>query len=300
MNSENHKQRSWKTTDNSPWWIRGTPNGEPNGDYSANCYMNLGNAPINRTAEMTGFNDHACNYHSKSYYCQASDVPLTPKHGSPEGCICKQVTLTGKYSAGSLIKCTGCLRVSKSTEKNSCPVGTKLFSPRNRADWKTVIASAAPLRSPAWIIDVTQAQNGCQGCTKHAMNSNTPAVATWMTAHHTPWYLRSTPYSEPNGDYKANCYLDLKSAASEDSVTFNDHSCKANSDAYYCQPVKEKKKPVVEEEEEEEPSAPQPSDAPAPAPAVAMPQKDRSGRKGKGKKDDNNNDNENENENDDE
>jgi len=230
--------------------------------------LNVGSAPVNRSAEITGTNGQNCNYHSKSYYCQPSDIPLKPKAGSPEACSCKQITLTGKYSAGALIKCTNCLEVSKSTQTNSCPLGTKIFSPRTREDWRTFIASATPLRSPDWIIDVTQAQDGCPGCSKHAMNSHTPALATWMTSDRSPWFLRSSPYAEPTGDYKANCYLKLLSADSEDSVTFNDRDCKHSSNAYYCQPVKAIPKPQPEEEEPEESEAPAPA-AYAPAPALA-------------------------------
>lgn len=297
MNSHNKAQHSWRTSDHSPWWLRGTPDfQEPNGDYEANCYLNLGKAPINRSAEITGTNDHNCNYHSKSYFCQAADVPLKPKKGSPEGCACKLVTLSGKYSAGALIKCTGCLKVSKSTQRNSCPLGTKIFSPRSREDWRTFIDSAAPLYSPNWIIDVTQSQDGCTGCTKHPMNSHSPALATWMTSDGTPWYLRGSAYSEPNGDYKANCYLNLKSAVSEDSVTFNDGNCKYSANAYYCQPAKEKEKPEPEEPESEEAPAPQPpSNEPAPAPAAPQVRKGKGGKGGK-KAEDNNNNNDNDNE----
>jgi len=293
MNSQNPAQHSWRTTDHSPWWLRGTPdNKEPNGDYSANCYMNVGDEPADRSGEINGTNDHNCEYHSKSYYCQASDLPLTPKSGSPEGCMCKSVTLNGKYSAGALLKCTGCLRVSKSTQRNSCPAGTKIFSPRSREDWRTFIASAGPLRSPNWIIDITQAQNGCGGCTKNAMHSGVPAQATWMTSDNSPWYLRASRYSEPNGDYNANCYLNLKSAASEDSVTFNDGHCKYSSDAYYCQPADIKAEPEPEEPTEEVPPAPAPA-APPPAAIKNMTKKGKHGKGGKAGDKDNNNNNDN-------
>jgi len=90
------------------------------------------------------------------------------------------------------------------------------------------------------------------------MNSRSPSQATWRTADNTPWFLRSSKFAEPNGDYKANCYLNIQSAVSEDSITFNDWNCNINSNAYYCQPAKQKKKVV-----EEEPPAPSP---PAPPP----------------------------------
>jgi hypothetical protein len=54
------------------------------------------------------------------------------------------VTLAGKYSAGKVVKCEQCLTVYKAGQKNSCPKGMKIFSPRTRADWKTFLASAGP------------------------------------------------------------------------------------------------------------------------------------------------------------
>jgi len=252
MNSHDPAQRSWKTQDKTPWWLDGMRHvNQPSANYQANCFLDLkyhmGEAGVTKS-----FKSDACNYHAKSYYCQPEQRSMKPKSGSPNGCVCKEVALNGRYSAGTLLKCVGCLRVSKSMEKNSCPIGTKIFSPASREDWKTILASATPLRSPHWIIDVTQPQNGCGGCTRNAMNSRNPAQATWRTTDHSPWFLRSTKFSEPNGDYKANCYLNLDTPSNENSVTFNDHGCKVNSNSYYCQPAKIKKKPLPPPPEPEE------------------------------------------------
>lgn len=229
----------WHTSDGSPWWLRSNTFKEPNGNYHANCYMAVFK-PWN--ANSLRFDDDGCKFHSKSYYCQLKQISTTPKKGSPASCQCEKLALTGTYSAGALIKCEGCWRVSKSTQKNSCPVGTKLFSPVSNKDWKTVLASAKPLRSPNWIIDITRPQNGCGGCTKYPMNSHQPAQGTWRTSDGSAWWLRSTRYSEPSGDYYANCYMDLwKIPANENSVVFNDHRCKYHSNAYYCQPVKRRR-----------------------------------------------------------
>jgi len=49
-------------------------------------------------------------------------------------------------------------------------------------------------------------------------------------------------YSEPNGDYKANCYLDLwRTPTSADTIQFNDGRCSYHARSYFCQP---KRKPV--------------------------------------------------------
>merc|ERR550537_251651 len=108
-----------------------------------------------------------------------------------------------------LVKCVQCKTVYRSTQKNSCPIGTKIFSPRSREDWRTFIKSAKPLRAPHWIVDVTKPSNGCGGCTRHAMNSGVSNQAMWRTSDRSNWWLRKSRYNEPNGDYHANCFLDL-------------------------------------------------------------------------------------------
>jgi hypothetical protein len=246
MNSKTKPQSTWKTQDGSPWWLRSSRYNEPNGDYQANCYLDLWHVPKN--ADSVTFNDWNCKYHSKSYYCQAKKASMNPKAGSPSGCVCKKVEMASgsTYSPGMLLRCSNCLKVSKSNEKNSCPAGTKLFAPRSRDDWKAFIRSATPLRAPYWIIDVTRPQNGCGGCTRHPMNIGQPPQATWKTADNAAWWLRSSRYNEPNGDYKANCYMDLwHSPANENSITFNDWNCKYYATSYYCQTVKARKKKVV-------------------------------------------------------
>jgi len=197
---------------------------------------------LNGDEKNITFSYDGCKHNAKSYYCQLKEQSIKPKTGSPEACACKPVVLTGPYSAGSLLKCTNCLDVSKSMQKNSCPIGTKIFSPATSRDWKTFLASAKPLRSPHWIIDVTRPQNGCGGCKNGVMNSKVASQATWRTADSSAWWLRNSKYSEPNGDYKANCYMDLwKTPFSESNIMFNDGNCNYHSDAYYCQPVKKQK-----------------------------------------------------------
>jgi len=236
MNMKVKKQKSWKTTDGSAWWLRSTRYSEPNGDYHANCFLDLWHAPKNENSVT--FNDGSCAYHSKSYYCQPVILSTTPKKGSPTSCKCVKVGITGAYSPGALLRCTQCLDVRRSKEKNSCPKGTKIFSPRTRQDWGVVLESAKPLRSPHWIIDITRPRGGCGGCTRHAMHSRVASQATWKTSDGSAWWLRSTKYSEPNGDYTANCFLDLwRTPPNPDSVTFNDGRCNYHSNSYYCQPI---------------------------------------------------------------
>jgi len=236
MNSKNKNQKTWRTSDGSPWWLRSTVFSEPNGDYSANCFMDLWHGkPRNENA--ISFNDGNCKYHSKSYYCQPLNLRLKPSKGSPKTCRCSKIDLAGTYTAGVLVKCEQCTTVYRSSQKNSCPKGMKIFSPQSRQDWKTFLDSAGPLRSPHWIIDITRPQNGCGGCKKYAMKSTTPQQATWKTSDGSPWWLRSSVYNEPNGDYHGNCFLNLHAnPASADTLHFNDKNCAYHSRSYFCQP----------------------------------------------------------------
>jgi len=87
------------------------------------------------------------------------------------------------------------------------------------------------------------------------MNFDNPAQKTWRTSDGTPWWLRSTTYNEPNGDYNANCYLDLwHNPPNENSITWNDGRCNYHANSYYCQLAKRK--------------APVPAPAPPPAPVA--------------------------------
>jgi hypothetical protein len=255
MNIGNANQKTWRTSDGSPWWLRSTRYKEPNGDYRANCYLDLWRTP--KDPNQITFNDGSCNYRSKSYYCERQKVNTKPAPGSPKSCKCERVELAGKYSTNLLVKCEQCLTVYKSSQKNSCPTGMKIFSPANKQDWKTFIKSAKPLRAPHWIIDVTRPANGCGGCTRYPMKSTQGQQATWRTSDLSSWWLRDTRYNEPNGDYHANCFLDLwRTPANENNVQFNDGSCSYRSKSYYCQPKKSKaaaKAAKVEKKAEEKP-----------------------------------------------
>merc|ERR1719409_1548846 len=171
MNSGNENQDSWVTSDGTDWWLRAEVYHEPRDNYHANCYLDIGRTPFTSEDEVSFVADK-CNNHASSYYCQLDSVDVQPKEGSPTGCTCHRVALTGKYSAETLIRCSSCLDVSKSTQKNSCPSGTKIFSPASREDWKTFLESAGSLRSPNFIFDVTKPTNGCHNCDQYAMNSD--------------------------------------------------------------------------------------------------------------------------------
>ena len=159
--------------------------------------------------------------------------------GSPEDCQVTDVAVSG-YSAGKVTKVTNGLEVKKSTEKNSCPSGWKIWSPRNKDDWTLVYNALGKdfgkyPQNPNLIVDVTS-QEGCGGCSDYAMNSGVSEQSSWKTSDGSAWWLRDSKYKEPSGNYHADCYLAILQVDPND-VKFDDRKCKASSTDYFCQPV---------------------------------------------------------------
>jgi hypothetical protein len=145
------------------------------------------------------------------------------------------------YSAGDVVRVTNGIDAYKSTQKNSCPAGYKLWAPPTKADW-TIVYNALGKnlhnypRVPHLIIDVTNPENKCGGCTKYAMKSGVPQQSSWKTTDGNLWWMRDSRYNEPNGNYNANCYLYIYDVNPE-NVRFDDGSCAYHSRDYLCQPV---------------------------------------------------------------
>ena len=160
--------------------------------------------------------------------------------GSPSNCQVTTVPVSG-YSAGNVVRVTNGLRVYRSTEKNSCPSGWKIWSPRNKNDWTLVYNAlgknfADYPNNPQLIVDVTRNQNGCPGCKNYAMNSGVIEQVLWQTSDGSAWWLRNSRYNEPSGDYHANCYLEVQNA-DPNNVQFRDSLCNYGSSDYLCQIV---------------------------------------------------------------
>merc|ERR1712051_712969 len=246
MKSGVKQQNMWKTSDGSKWWLRDTKYNEPNGDYHANCYLHVSNANPNDVR----FNDQDCKIMSTAYLCQpkAKTPPKPPamkcNKGSAKNCVVKAVNVKG-YSAGKLVRVQNGLKVSKSTQKNSCPAGYKIWSPRSKQDWTKVYDAMGKTiskypRKPYLLVDVTSKKDGCGGCNEYAMKFGVKQQKMWKTIDGSKWWLRDTKYNEPNGDYKANCYLHVSNVNPND-VRFNDANCKPVSSEYLCQPKLKKK-----------------------------------------------------------
>ena len=146
-------------------------------------------------------------------------------------CTGSVVTGTSGYSAGELVHIRNGIKVSRSTDKNSCPAGYKIWSPRNKNDWQIVWNALGKSKSNYpnnTIIDVTHPyDNFCPGCKNKPMKSTDANIIRdklWRTSDGTDWWLRDTKFSEPSGDYSANCYITITNPA-PDNLQFNDYDC---------------------------------------------------------------------------
>merc|ERR1712032_438412 len=160
--------------------------------------------------------------------------------GSPSNCKLQHVKAPG-YSAGTVFKVTGGRRIRRSTDKDSCPAGFKLWSPRNKNDW-TIIFNAMGKniknypRKPHLLIDITKSSNGNNAAGRnYVMKSSVAQQKPWKTKDDSAWWLRDAKYNEPNGDYHANCYLHIYDV-NPNNVRFNDGNCNYYSTEYMCQP----------------------------------------------------------------
>jgi len=164
--------------------------------------------------------------------------------GSASNCKVTDLKVKG-YSAGKLVSVMNGKRVRKVTEKDSCPKGFKIWSPRNKNDW-TLVYNAMKKninnypKKPHNIVDVTRPANSCGGCTKYAMKSTTAQQGSWTTRDGSAWWLRDARYNEPNGNYHANCYLHIYDV-NPNNVRFDDNNCNFYSSNYLCQPMQKAK-----------------------------------------------------------
>jgi len=117
------------------------------------------------------------------------------------------------------------------TDNNSCPPGTDVFVPRTQAHWTALKAKYG--RDYMHVAGVYGVENGCGTCDKHAMNSGTNAGHHWKAVDGGKWWLRDNSYSEPSGDYTANCWLFIFDHA-PDNVRFNDDMCHYCFKQYLC------------------------------------------------------------------
>ena len=117
------------------------------------------------------------------------------------------------------------------TDNNSCKnLGMDIVYPRTQAHWESMIARFATSYFP--FIPGVYKTGGGGNYTGCSMNSN--GCNDWRVGDGGQWWLRSSTYSEPNGDYTANCWLGTRSVSDPSNITYNDGNCNYGGSSYIC------------------------------------------------------------------
>ena len=123
------------------------------------------------------------------------------------------------------------LTTSSYTDNNTCKtLGMDIVFPRRQSHWNSML-SRFDSSYFATIPGVYKTSDGGNytGC---AMNSS--GCGDWRVGDGGSWWLRSSTYTEPNGDYTAYCWLETRSVASSSDITFNDGYCSTSTSKYVC------------------------------------------------------------------
>ena len=240
-----------------PWFMRSTTYSEPNGDYTAYCWLDLWGWDDSVGWE---FNDENCNACSDYYLCSSNGADPAPTYAptiSPAPSLTFSPTSPGICSAegtttyeGNLVNCilvdgqlydifpiSNGITTCGANDANSCPDGTDIWVPRSLEHATAVWDEYGD--SYIHFVGIYRPASGCGSCTSYAMNSD--AVASYSGVGWTsvaeeaePWFMRSTTYGEPNGDYTAYCWLDIWGWDYSVGFEFNDQNCDICSDSYLC------------------------------------------------------------------
>ena len=119
---------------------------------------------------------------------------------------------------------------SRSTDYNSCmDYGMDIVYPRSRDHWASLLARF-DTSFFSTIPGVTKPSGG-GSYTWCAMNSG--SCPDWRVPDGGRWWLRDSTYTEPNGDYEANCWLSMYGHDLDD-IRFNDGTCSYSTSRYVC------------------------------------------------------------------
>jgi hypothetical protein len=126
---------------------------------------------------------------------------------------------------------SGGVYTNRYTDNNTCKgLGMDIVFPRTENHWSSMVSEFGTGYFP-FIPGIYKSGSG-GNYTNCVMRSG--GCSDWRVGDGGQWFLRSSTYSEPNGDYTGNCWLDTRSVSSPSSITFNDGNCGAGGSSYIC------------------------------------------------------------------
>jgi len=157
--------------------------------------------------------------------------------------FCDMTTDGGGYTHKA---CTGCKDVRTTTEVNGCDkFGMNMVVPRSQAHWQSLYKYVTvELKSTMdshfkvvpGISKSVGGRNDCNGGTGVLNYEACKDSKSWRAIDGGKWWLRTSTYSEPNGDYTANQFLGGLSNFNNgkmDDMTMNDSTTMYTSGANY-------------------------------------------------------------------
>lgn len=122
----------------------------------------------------------------------------------------------------------------KHTDNNACKdLGMDMVFPRTKSHWTSLIKKygAGYFTTVPGVYKASSGGN-YTGCPmRHSSFGN--ACSGWRVPDNGRWWLRDSNYSEPNGDYTANCWLSMYKHDVND-LQFNDGGCSYCTTKYVC------------------------------------------------------------------
>lgn len=153
---------------------------------------------------------------------------VDPANGTPVQALCDMTSEGGGYTYYGV---SNGVTTSRFTDNNTCKgLGMDIVFPRSQLHWDSMLARFDNSYFLA-IPGVYKTSNG-GNYTNCTMNSN--GCSDWRVGDGGRWWLRSSNYSEPNGDYTANCWLETRSVSPSSSIEFNDGFCSYSTSKYVC------------------------------------------------------------------
>ncbi|MBI5607478.1 MAG: proprotein convertase P-domain-containing protein [Deltaproteobacteria bacterium] len=125
----------------------------------------------------------------------------------------------------------------KSTDDNTCKdYGWDIVYPRTKSQWISMLGKYGTSYF-ATIPGVTKPGDGGNytGCVMRDPKAYGSGCGDWKVPDGGKWWLRDSTYSEPNGDYGANCWLSMYNF-DPNNIQFNDGTCGYSTSKYLCAP----------------------------------------------------------------
>lgn len=204
-------------------------------DYDCDGYLNSVDCDAN---DPNAFDDNGQSSGCAGYSCLDllttgyslgdGNYWIDPSNGNPVEVICDMSTEGGGYTYYGV---SGGITTSRFTENNTCKgLGMDIVYPRSEAHWNSMNARFDTSYFNA-VPGVYKTNDGGNytGC---VMNSS--GCSDWRVGDGGRWWLRDSTYSEPNGDYTANCWLETRSVSPASNIEFNDGYCGTSTSKYVC------------------------------------------------------------------